>query len=170
MKITPNGVEVIQYFERCVLKAYPDPGTGGSPWTCGWGATGPDIHRGTVWTQAEADTRLARDIVERESDANAAIHVPMTPGQFDAFVSILFNVGHGSPLKDGIIRLRNAHPSTLLRLLNAGDHAGARAQFARWISPGSGVELGLRRRRAAEQALWDGKTGAEAIAIGAAVA
>jgi GH24 family phage-related lysozyme (muramidase) len=31
--------------------AYPDPATGGAPWTIGWGSTGPDITKGTVWTK-----------------------------------------------------------------------------------------------------------------------
>lgn len=184
MKTSPNCTLVVQYFETCALKAYPDPksplaqairaglgtsGLSGAPWTAMWGATGPDITPGSVWTQDQADARLAKDIVYRESDANQAIKVPMTQGQFDAFVSILFNVGHGSPIHDGIIRLKTTYPSTLLRKLNDGDYAGARAEFARWISPGTSVELGLKRRRRAEQALWDGLSGHEAIALGAAV-
>jgi lysozyme len=168
-RVSPNGIAVIEYFEHCALKAYPDPKTGGAPWTCGVGATGPGIGPGTVWTQAQANARLVQDLLERESAARSAIRVETTPGQFDAFISILFNVGAGSRAKDGIVRLRNASPSTLLRKLNAGDYAGAREQFARWISPGTRVELGLRRRRRAEQALWDGLTGAQAIALGAAV-
>ena len=166
MKVSANCLQVVEYFETCKLKAYPDPKTGDSPWTCGWGATGAGIGPGTCWTQSEADTRLARDLVSREDDATNAIKVPVTQGQFDAFVSILFNVGHGSPVKDGIIRLCNAYPSTLLRKLNAGDYAGAREQFERWISPGTSVSHGLRRRRAAEQALFDGKSGSDAIKIG----
>ena len=115
MNAGPNCIAVIQHYERCVLKAYPDPKTGGAPWTIGWGATGAGIGPGVVWTQDQADARLAADVADRVSDANAAIKVPMTQGQFDAFVDILFNVGHGSPVKDGIIRLKNAWPSTLLR-------------------------------------------------------
>ena len=169
MNAGPNCIAVIQHYERCVLKAYPDPKTGGAPWTIGWGATGAGIGPDVVWTQAQADVRLAADIAERVSDANAAIKVPMTQGQFDAFIDILFNVGHGSPVRDGIIRLKNAWPSTLLRKLNAGDYAGAREAFAVWISPGTSVTLGLKRRRRTEQALWDGETAASAIAIGEAI-
>lgn len=166
MKASPNCAAVVKHFESCVLKAYPDPKTGGALWTVGWGATGIGIGPGTVWTQTEADARLAHDIEACEIDANHAIRIQVTQGLFDAFVSILFNVGHGSPMKDGIVRLRTGYPSTLLGKINAGDFTAARAQFAKWISPGSNVEHGLRRRRAAEQALCDGKTGAQAIAIG----
>ena len=63
------GIALIKRFEGCarqradgMVEAYPDPGTGGAPWTIGWGATGADIGPGTVWTQAQCDARLADDI------------------------------------------------------------------------------------------------------------
>ena len=33
-----------------LIEAYPDPGSGGAPWTIGYGSTGPDITPHTVWT------------------------------------------------------------------------------------------------------------------------
>ena len=58
------GLELIRRFEGCarkradgLIEAYPDPGTGAAPWTIGWGATGPDIGPGTVWTQQQCDDR-----------------------------------------------------------------------------------------------------------------
>jgi len=45
--------------EGCRLIAYPDPLSGADPWTIGYGATGPSIKQGTVWTQEQADTDLA---------------------------------------------------------------------------------------------------------------
>ena len=166
MRSSPTCRRLWEHFETCVLAAYPDPKTGGAPWTIGWGATGPGIGPGVVWTQLQADNRLLWDIAEREEDATAAIHVPMKQGQFDAFVLILGNIGHGSPMRDGIVRLASSYPSSLLRLLNAGDYAGARAQFIRWVSPGSTVANGLKRRRATEQAVWDGLDADAAIAAG----
>ena len=164
MKASPECLALIKHFEALRLRSYPDPGTGAQPFTIGWGSTGPDIGPGVVWDQHKADTRLAADVMLREGDANNAIKVPVTQGQFDAFVSILYNVGHGSPARDGIIRLKTAYPSTLLRKLNAGDYAGAREAFGHWVSPGSSIEPGLRRRRRAEQLLWDGLSAADAIA------
>jgi lysozyme len=151
MKTSAIGVDIIKTFESCRLTAYPDPKTGGAPWTVGWGATGPGIGPGTVWTQEQADQRLAEDIAEREAIVAASVRVPLTPGQVDAMVSIVFNVGPGSKYKDGIIRLKGGQPSTLLRLLNAGDYDGCAEQFMRWVSPGSNVENGLRRRRTIER-------------------
>lgn len=166
MIASPNCYAVIKHIERCKLIAYPDPKTGGVPWTVGWGATGPGITKGTVWTQLQADNRLFWDVAQREDDVNQAVHVPLTQGQFDGFVDALYNIGHGSPIKDGLIRLRSGYPSTFLRLLNAGDYTGARAELGKWVSPGSNVEHGLHRRRVMDQALWDGLGAAAAIALG----
>ena len=129
----PNCYVLIRHFESCRLRSYPDPKTGGAPYTIGWGATGAEIGPGITWTQDRADARLEGDVAQREADANNAIRVVVTQGQFDAFVSLLFNVGHGSPIKDGIVRLASGYPSTLLSKLNAGDYEGAGDQFLRWI-------------------------------------
>ncbi|MGJ7508672.1 lysozyme [Variovorax sp. GT1P44] len=155
MKCSAVGLDLIKEFESCELKAYPDPKTGGAPWTVGWGATGPGIGPGTVWTQEQADARLASDVGLRETMVNNAVTVPVTQGQFDALVSIVFNVGAGSSSRDGIIRLKDGRPSTLLRKLNARDYQGASEAFDSWISPGSNVENGLRRRRKAEREVFD---------------
>ncbi|EAW4242513.1 lysozyme, partial [Salmonella enterica subsp. enterica] len=40
MNISDRGVALIKTFEGCRLKAYPDPKTGGAPWTIGYGWTG----------------------------------------------------------------------------------------------------------------------------------
>ena len=64
--MTPSSacIALVQQFEGCARRqadgtfaAYPDPGTGGDPWTIGWGSTGPDIKTGLVWTQQQCDDR-----------------------------------------------------------------------------------------------------------------
>lgn len=154
MRISPAGVQLIKDFEGCKLTSYPDPKTGGHPYTVGWGATGAGIGPETVWTQPYADARLLEDIAEREAVINAKVTHPMTQGQFDAFVSILYNVGHGNPRRDGIIELKSGWPSTLLRKFNAGDIGGAETEWCKWVSPGSSVMHGLFRRRQAELVLF----------------
>jgi len=157
METSEDGIALIKSFEDCELVAYPDPKTGGAPWTIGWGATGDGIGPGIVWTQEQADARLAMDVIEREAVVRKAVTHEMTQGQFDAFVSIVFNVGAGSAYKDGIIRLKSGNPSTLLRKFNAGDIGGCEDQWLLWISPGSSVSNGLLRRRHAELALFRGE-------------
>ncbi len=141
-RIGPAGIALIKRFEGCRLAAYPDPGTGGDPWTIGWGATGKGIGPGVSWTQGQCDARLEADLVRFGADVARAIGAaPTTPSQFDALVSFHYNTGA-------------IHKATLTRLHIAGDHAGAAAQFVRWVNAGGKIMPGLVRRRAAEAALY----------------
>jgi lysozyme len=158
MRLSPNGVAVAHYFEACKLVAYPDPGSrDGKPWTIGWGHTGPEVVKGLVWTQAQADNVFLSDVTKFERNVAALVNVNLTQGQFDALVLFDYNTG-------------SLRTSTLLKLLNAGDYAGAAAQFARWNKNDGKVMRGLIRRRAAEAALWAGKSGTQAITAGVAAA
>lgn len=147
--VSAEGIALIKRFEGCarrvgpgLVEAYPDPGTGGAPWTIGWGATGPGIGPGTVWTQAQCDARLEADLARHAAEVAAALgDAPTTQAQFDALVSFHYNTG-------AIAR------ATLTRKHVAGDHAGATAEFARWNRAGGRVLTGLARRRAAEAALY----------------
>lgn len=154
MQTSANGLAVIHYFESCILKAYPDPGSkDGNPWTIGLGHTGPEVRKGVVWTQAQADAALVADLAVFEARVSRLVTAKITQGQFDALVSFDFNTGA-------------LDRSTLLKLLNAGDYNGACAQFARWNKNDGKVMRGLIRRRAAEAALWRGMAGADAIGAG----
>ena len=153
MKLSPVGAKLIQQFESCRLKAYWD--AHGKVWTIGWGHTGADVKADDNWTQEQADAAFYKDVAWASQCVNEGVTVPLTQGQFDALVSIVFNVGPGNDAKSGIIRLRDGSPSTLLRLLNTMDYAGAAAQFEQWISPGTDVTAGLLRRRKVERALFE---------------
>lgn len=140
------GLDLIKSFEGLELKAYPDPATGGDPWTIGYGHTGPEVKPGLVWTQAQANNAIADDVTRFSSGVSDLIGAaPTTAGQFDAMVSLAYNVGLGS-LKE----------STLLRLHKEGDYAGAAAQFIRWNKAAGKVMAGLTRRREAEGKLYRG--------------
>lgn len=149
-----RGIDLIKSFEGCgrrradgSYEAYPDPGTGGAPWTIGWGATGigidgQPIGPGTVWTQAQCDARLASDLDRYARDvAQALAGCPTSQAQFDALVSFHYNTGA-------------IGKATLTRKHKAGDHAGAAREFDRWCYAGGRVMKGLVRRRAAESALY----------------
>ena len=153
LALGPAGSALIRFFEGCgkrlpdgTYAAYPDPATGGAPWTIGWGSTGADIAKGAVWTQAQCDARLARDTACFA--ARVAILIapaPATQHQFDALVTLAYNIG-----------VQKLADSTLLARHKAGDYAEARAQFARWNKAGGQAMAGLTRRRAAEAALYGG--------------
>jgi lysozyme len=153
MNPSDNCVKLIQEFEGCAKKradgsfeAYPDPGSGGDPWTIGWGSTGPGIQKGTIWSQQQCDDRFQEHLCEFAAKVEAALGgAPTTQCQFDAMVSFAYNVGPGNLLS-----------STLLRKHKAGDFAGAAAEFARWNKAAGRILPGLTRRRAAEAALYAG--------------
>lgn len=150
---------MLKHFESLSLKSYPDPATGGTPWTNGWGHTGPDVKPGQVITQVKAEELLDADLQRFEFGVLALLDRPVNQGQFDALVSFSFNVGLG-----------NLKTSTLLRMVNAGEMGNAAAQFSRWNKGAGKVMKGLIRRRAAEAALFTGSPGQQAILIGTAAA
>lgn len=133
---------LIKSFEQCRLSAYmPTPKD--RP-TIGWGSTGPDIHLGMTWTQGQADARLATDLNRFAHSVEAMLSgPPTTQGQFDAMVSLAYNIGAEAFRK-----------STLLRLHNAGARDQAAAQFDKWNKQAGVVLKGLVRRRAAEKAMY----------------
>jgi lysozyme len=94
--------------------------------------------------EAHASALLLGDVAYAEHAVSHLVTVSLTQGQFDALVSFTYNEGAG--------RLQS---STLLKVLNAGDYAGAAGQFGLWVY-GGGVKLpGLMTRRAAETALFE---------------
>lgn len=168
MRLSRNGIAVAHYFESCKLTAYPDPGSrDGKPWTIGWGHTGPEVVKGLVWTQAQADAQFLIDVARFERDVASLVKVPLTQGQFDALVLFAYNVGSdidADKIAEGL------GDSTLLRKLNAGDYEGAALEFRKWNKNDGKVMRGLIRRRAAEECLFRGMGGAESIAKGAKAA
>lgn len=156
MKTSAAGKALIRSFESCVLKAYADPKTGAAPWTCGWGST-RSVTPNSVWTQEQADANFELDIIEAEMMVKKYVTHEMTQGQFDAFASLFYNVGPGNQWKDGIARLHDGRPSTLLRCFNTGDSGRCEDEWLKWISPGTLVAHGLLRRRQAELALFRGE-------------
>lgn len=140
MKTSTKGLALIQVAEGFRPNAYICPA---GVLTIGYGHTGSDVTPGMVITEAQALALLRKDVASFEAAVSALVRVPLTQGQFDALVSFAFNLGAGA-LK----------ASTLLRLLNGGDYAGAAAQFARWTKGGGKILPGLVKRRAAEARLF----------------
>lgn len=131
--------ELIAQLEGCKLEAYPDPATGGEPYTIGYGHTG-DVKPGDVITQHQAEVILDMDLQRTARVVDALVKVPITSSQRAALISFEFNEGAG--------RLTDPN-CKILPLLNAGDHLGAAGQFLHWTMAG-GVHGFLLKRRAAE--------------------
>jgi lysozyme len=152
LRTTQNGLDLIRAFEGEKLKAYRCPA---GVWTIGVGHTSaagaPKVTEGMVITKAESAEIFRRDIdtfedaVERLL-AKAKVNV-VEPCEFDAMVSLAFNIGLGA-----------FKGSTVLARYLRGDKAGAAAAFAWWNKVKGVAVAGLTRRRKAETALFRGET------------
>ncbi|MEJ2124313.1 MAG: lysozyme [Alphaproteobacteria bacterium] len=131
------------------MYAYPDPASGGEPWTIGIGATRYDgqgnVKRGQTITIARAVARFRETINKKYAPGvNSAINVPVSQAEFDALVSFHYNTGK---IKSG----------TVDNNLNRGDRAAALATWRSYRLAAGRVMRGLINRRASEIALF--KTG-----------
>lgn len=106
--------------------------------------TGPDIRMGMTWTQAQADERFSHDLAKFAADVTAALAGPPTAQpQFDAMVSLAYNIGIGA-FRD----------SMLLKLHRERNYARAADQFSRWDKQAGKPLAGLTRWRAAEAEMY----------------
>jgi lysozyme len=113
-------------------------------WTIGYGHTAaagnPKPVAGMAITEAQADAILSGDLHSFEIGVLAAIKRPMEQGQFDAMVSLAFNIGIGA-----------FRSSSVVRWFNRGDPIAAANAFRLWDRAGGKVQSGLARRREAER-------------------
>jgi lysozyme len=147
--MTPSAdcVALVKEFEGCRLTAYkPTPN---DVLTIGYGHTGPDVTANLTWTQAQADAVLADDLAHFSAGVSRVLTGPTAQQQYDALCDFAFNLGLGA-----------LEGSTLLKMHNASDYAGAQAQFGRWVHQGAETLPGLVRRRYAEAALYGSAVGA----------
>ncbi|SPO69493.1 lysozyme [Pseudomonas sp. JV241A] len=139
MRTSQRGLSLIKSFEGLRLQSYQDAV---GVWTIGYGTT-RGIKPGMSITKEQAERMLANDVQRFEAEMERLVKVPLNVNQHDALISFTYNLGSA-----------NLESSTLLRLLNRGDYAGAAEQFPRWNKAGGKVLTGLVRRREAEQALF----------------
>lgn len=142
MITSEQGLDFIMRHEGCKMSAYPDPGTGGAPWTIGVGHTS-GVGPNDTCTEEQAREWLRLDAETAERCVNASVKGNITQGQFDALVSLIFNIGSG-----------NFRSSTLLRELNAGNDMSAAQQFLVWNRAAGKVMAGLTTRRKDEMELF----------------
>ena len=144
MAVSPFGVDLICGFEGKRLTAYDD---GVGVWTIGFGTTvypnGIKVKKGDTCTEAQAKTYMAHDLKKFESAVNNAVTVPLNQNQFDAMVSLAYNIGVGA-----------FSNSTLLKKVNAKDFTGAGNEFLKWDKAGGKPLSGLTRRRQREKELF----------------
>lgn len=142
-RISNFGVELLHDFEGVKLTAYPDPGTGGKPYTIGFGTTlikGQPVEPGMKITLDQAEMYFEEDLKDFEDSVRKLVKVPITQNQFDALVSLTYNIG-----------LNAFGDSTLLKYLNSEKYGAAADEFLRWNRSGGRVMKGLSDRRTLER-------------------
>lgn len=142
-KAGPAALETIKRFESLKLEAYLCPA---GVWTIGWGHTA-GVRPGDSITEVRAEELLEADVAAVEADLPKVIPGPLTQGQWDALVSLCFN------LRGGALGLPRLAPR-LVSKLNAGDYEAAAAEFLDINKAGGRVLPGLTRRREAERELF----------------
>lgn len=144
LKLSSSGATLIQNDEDSrgpALIAFKP--TQNDVWTIGWGHT-HGVCEGDTCTVEQAQAWFLQDMAWAQAAVLGAVTVPLNQNQFDALVSFTENEGATS-----------FEESTLLRLLNAGDYAGAAAQFSRWVYQRGQILPGLVTRRNQEAALFN---------------
>lgn len=125
MRMSDDGRKRLEAREGLRLKAYRDVV---GVWTIGVGHTAaagaPSPKEGMTITAAEADDIFKRDLVQYEDAVSEAVKVPLNQNQFDALVSLTFNIGVGAFKR-----------SSVVKRLNAGDYDGAAKAFMLWSKP-----------------------------------
>ena len=144
---------LIKPSEGCSLTAYPDPMSGGAPWTIGYGCTrrrdGSPVQSGDQISQREADDLLTHQL---RSDFLPVLArtVPGWPelnsNQQGALLDFAWNLGPNFMGGEGF--------DTISRRLRERDYGRIPEAFLLYVSPGSPVWAGLTKRRIAEGNLW----------------
>lgn len=136
-----KGVIALRCEEGEEMHAYPD--TRGIL-TIGVGHTlhapsGVMFNANSVWSQETIDRVFALDLKPFVQAANDDLHVPVSQQQFDAIVSLEFNIGMAGLRKSHVIQVINAH----------GPAAVTEADFLAWAHPSE-----LKGRRLREWAMY----------------
>ena len=135
MELSQKIKQMIKEWEGCRLTAYRCPS---GILTIGYGHTGPDVIPGCQISQSEADALFEADIQKfADSVAPMVRGVELRQCQFDALVSLAYNIGAGA-----------FYRSTLLGMVrNNPDDQYIRRQFESWVYGNGKILPGLVTRR-----------------------
>jgi len=141
--ISRSGLDKIKAHEALRLRPYKDQA---GKWTIGYGHLilphETNLLTGQI-TESQALELLKNDLAIAEKAVNNMVTVSITGNQYDALVSLVFNIGIGAFAK-----------STLLKVLNEKNYTQAAREFLRWKYVGKKVSTGLFARRKREQRLF----------------
>lgn len=145
MRISDDGVEFIAKFEGLRLAAYK---CSAGVWTVGLGSTryedGSPVKAGDVLESEAAAYSLFKNTVGKYEEAVNLLNAKLTQNQFDALVSLVYNIGAGAFAKSTVAKRVRANPNDPL----------IRTAIQMWSKAGGRVLAGLVRRRNAEADLY----------------
>lgn len=141
MEISRQGIDFIKEYEDLRLTAY-DAGEGTGILTIGYGHYDKNIRPGQTITEAEADGLLRADLERFVVSVNTSIDDDIAQSQFDALVSLAFNVGGGIFAKGSA-----SYDEVLVSSVNHGSAASAAHEIALYRSAGGSIVGGLVARR-----------------------
>jgi lysozyme len=136
-----GGVALVQKHEGLRYAAYPDPGTGGAPYTICYGHT-KGVRPGMVATHDQCTQWLREDLMEAELAVRKYVKTPLTQNEYDVYTSFVFNAG-----------AENFRTSTMLKLINQKRWTEACNQLPRWVYADKRKLNGLVKRRYEERVL-----------------
>ncbi len=147
-KVDKKGFDFIVKHEAVVLEAYPDPATGGQPWTIGIGMTfypnGKRVQKGDKITEQEAYDMFRKVLARFEKYVVNATRDDITQNQFNALVSFAYNCGDNNLGKSTLLKLVNKNPA----------NPKIADEFAKWVYANGKIMPGLVRRRKQEADLY----------------
>jgi lysozyme len=145
VKIDKSGRDFIYLKEGVRLKAYKDV-VGVSTIGCGmtYYPGGKKVQMGDVISLTQCDSMFTVIVADFEKAVSNAIKVPLTQNQFNALVSLAYNIGAAGFSK-----------STLVKRINAGESPELiTAAFNMWNKAGGKVNNTLTNRREDEAKLY----------------
>lgn len=95
-------------------------------------------------SEEEGEELLRKDTQWAEEAVSKAVKVPLTQPQFDALVSLAYNIGGA--------RFISSH---LVELLNMGLYEAVPIEILKWKKSGGKVSQVLKNRRAMEVKIWE---------------
>lgn len=129
--------EKMRSWEGLRLKAYKCPA---GVLTVGYGHTGPDVRPGMTVTKAEAERLFSADVDRFSSGVGRLLPGGVKQTQFDALVSLAYNIGLGNFSRSSLLRRVKADPAD----------PAIRQEFMKWVYAGGAKLPGLVGRRKAE--------------------
>lgn len=145
MTLDSTGYKLIQGFEGLKLNAYQDSV---GIWTIGYGnityEDGKKVQKGDKITQEKADSLFKFYADRFAKQVDSAITSKVNQNQFNAIVSLAYNIGIGALQKSTLLKKVNANPND----------ESIKNEFMKWVNAGGKKIQGLVNRRTKESEIY----------------